>query len=221
MSPNRLVPAEIPAGTPYVLLVEDEVEDEALAQRILKKYRIANHVLWVKDGEEALKLLEQRLGAAPQAEAAAGMAPGESAPAMHRLRSWESGAAGASLPPAPSPARPPGPPPGRPPDAGEAKGTNGLAHGPDPRAARPPEMVLLDFGQARVPSLEIVRRMRTLSGMANIPVALCCRTPEEERQVKESALPRVSVLSKPIGFFKLLECIQKMDMHWFVFSEKP
>jgi hypothetical protein len=57
--------------------------------------------------------------------------------------------------------------------------------------------------------------------MQNVPVAVCCRTADEEQLIRNAALPRVSCLSKPIGFFKLLECIQKMDMHWFVFAEKP
>jgi hypothetical protein len=28
-------------------------------------------------------------------------------------------------------------------------------------------------------------------------------------------------MSKPPGFFKLLECIQKLEMHWFVFGDRP
>jgi hypothetical protein len=27
-------------------------------------------------------------------------------------------------------------------------------------------------------------------------------------------------MSKPAGFFKLLECIQKLEMRWFVFASK-
>lgn len=206
-------------GKPYVLLVEDEVEDEALAQRVLKKYRIANHVEWVRDGEEALRVLKERLGGGLPGH-------GRSAPgigmAMAKLRALEASSPGnALLPPgdAPRPAdrgpsdRAAGAYPGRDPKPG-----NG---GPPARAGYAPEMVLLSFSQAKTPALEVVRRLRALPGMENVPVALCCRSQEEEKAVRESGLPRVCQISKPIGFFKLLECIQKMDMHWFVFAEKP
>lgn len=159
MSTVRQAPTVPPPGQPYVLLVESEPDDESLALRILRKYRIANHVDLARDGEEALKMLRER-------------------PAV--------------------------------PGAGRGAGT-----------ARTPELVLLDFSQKKIPALEIVARMRALPGMDNVPVALLCRTPDQERQVRESTLPRLSSLSKPIGFFKLLECILRMDMHWFVFAEKP
>lgn len=222
MNLSRLPPIEVPPGQPYVLLIEDEFEDEALAQRIIKKYRIANHVDWVKDGEEALKLLQQRLGTG----STPGKSQGETSQVRARLRSQEMGIGGAAPLAAPESAtRPAEGSPGRPSDAGSPRSaglTNGGSQGSEVRkTSRTPEMVLLDFGQTKTPPLEVVRRMRALPGMANVPVALCCRTPEEERQVKESTLPRISCLSKPIGFFKLLECIQRMDMHWFVFSEKP
>lgn len=145
-----------PPEKPYVLLVEHVVEDEALAQRVLKKYHIANHVEWIKDGEEALRTMREWL------------APGSQA------------------------------------------GRRGI-----------PQLVLLSASQTRLPALEVVRRLRALPGMEGVPVALCCDRPEDEKAARESGLPRLCPLSKPIGFFKLLECIQKMDMHWFVFAEKP
>lgn len=92
---------------------------------------------------------------------------------------------------------------------------------PRPGVGAPPQLVLLSATQTRLPALEVVRRMRTLPGMERIPVALCCSSPEEEKAARESGLPRLCPLSKPIGFFKLLECIQKMEMHWLVFAEKP
>lgn len=37
-----------------LLLVEDNPRDAELVMRALKKHNLANHLLWVKDGEEAL-----------------------------------------------------------------------------------------------------------------------------------------------------------------------
>jgi two-component system, response regulator len=40
-----------------ILLVEDNAEDAEMTLRALRKRNLANHVRWVKDGEEALEYL--------------------------------------------------------------------------------------------------------------------------------------------------------------------
>ncbi len=40
-----------------ILLVEDNPADAELTIRALKKYNLANNLVWVKDGEEALDFL--------------------------------------------------------------------------------------------------------------------------------------------------------------------
>ena len=40
-----------------ILLVEDSDEDAEMTLRALRKHNLANHVHWVKDGEEALEYL--------------------------------------------------------------------------------------------------------------------------------------------------------------------
>lgn len=40
-----------------ILLVEDNPTDAELAMRSLKKHNLTNHLVWVKDGEEALNFL--------------------------------------------------------------------------------------------------------------------------------------------------------------------
>ena len=43
-----------------ILLVEDNPEDAEMTMRALRKRNLANHVHWVKDGEEALDYLFRR-----------------------------------------------------------------------------------------------------------------------------------------------------------------
>jgi CheY-like chemotaxis protein len=43
--------------TVEVLLVEDTPEDAELTMRTLKKHNLANHLVWVKDGAEALDFI--------------------------------------------------------------------------------------------------------------------------------------------------------------------
>jgi two-component system, response regulator len=40
-----------------ILLVEDNASDAELAMRALKKHNLANNIVWVKDGEEAIDFL--------------------------------------------------------------------------------------------------------------------------------------------------------------------
>ena len=40
-----------------ILLVEDNALDAELAMRALEKGAVANHVLWIKDGQQALDYL--------------------------------------------------------------------------------------------------------------------------------------------------------------------
>jgi CheY-like chemotaxis protein len=207
------------AGHPYVLLVEDDFEDEVMALRILKKYHIANHVDMVRDGDEAIRLLKARL----ETPVSAGRSPSDSVPMPAKVRGLESPGAGLL------PAAEPVPRPtdhllhgltAKPGENGAASSaTHPVRHGR--MAGRAPELVILDYGSSRLAALNAIQSMRAIPGMQKVPVAVCCRTADEERIIRDCALARVSTLSKPFGFFKLLECIQKMDMHWFVFSEKP
>ncbi len=49
-----------------ILLVEDNPADAELTIRALKKNKIANHIEWMKDGEEALDYLLNRNGVLPK-----------------------------------------------------------------------------------------------------------------------------------------------------------
>jgi CheY-like chemotaxis protein len=83
------------------------------------------------------------------------------------------------------------------------------------------ELVLLDYSQPEMPAMEVVIRLRSMPGLDKVPIIVCCGLPDELYQVKQWGIRRVVSMSKPAGFFKLLECIQKLEMHWHVFGSKP
>lgn len=83
------------------------------------------------------------------------------------------------------------------------------------------QMALVDYNAPGMPALEAIVRMRGLPGLDQMPVIVCCGSPEEERLVREWNTRRVASMSKPVGFFKLLECIQRLEMHWYVFGSRP
>jgi CheY-like chemotaxis protein len=136
------------AAGPGILLIEGDYDDASQMERVLRKYRIANHVQTVADADEALRLLK-----------------------------------------------------------------GGLA----PRT----ELILMNYRLSGKPAMEAVIRIRGLPGMEQVPIIVSCAAPEEQNQVKQWGIPRVASISKPAGFFKLLEGIQKLEMHWQVFGSKP
>jgi DNA-binding response OmpR family regulator len=83
------------------------------------------------------------------------------------------------------------------------------------------QLALLDYSAPGMPAPEAIVRMRGLPGLDQMPVIVCCGNPEEERLVKGLNMKRVACMSKPAGFFKLLECIQRLEMHWYVFGSRP
>ena len=83
------------------------------------------------------------------------------------------------------------------------------------------QLCLLDHTLPGMPALEAALRIRSLPGLDQLPIIVCCGTPEEEKQVKSWGMKRLACMSKPAGFFKLLECIQRLEMYWFVFGAKP
>jgi CheY-like chemotaxis protein len=136
------------ATGPGILLIEGDYDDANQMERVLRKYRIANHVETAADADEALRLL-----------------------------------------------------------------SGGLA-------ART-ELILMSHRLTGKPAMEAVIRIRGLPGLEQVPVIVSCATPEEQNQVKQWGIKRVASISKPAGFFKLLEGIQKLEMHWQVFGSKP
>lgn len=55
------------AGQPAIVLVEDNPRDAELTMRALRKRNIANEIVWLKDGAEALEAIFGKEGAAAQA----------------------------------------------------------------------------------------------------------------------------------------------------------
>ena len=53
---NSIAPAE----PVEILLAEDEPSDADLCMRVLRRKKVANHIVWVKDGAEALDFLFAR-----------------------------------------------------------------------------------------------------------------------------------------------------------------
>lgn len=84
----------------------------------------------------------------------------------------------------------------------------------------------IDRGEGKLPELLIV----SMSGadlaevlgasrrgaMSQVPLVVVAGLREEEEQIRARAYPDTYVMGRPLGFFKLLEAMQKLGMYWIV-----
>ncbi|MEO6094361.1 MAG: hypothetical protein ABIW76_01320 [Fibrobacteria bacterium] len=78
-----------------------------------------------------------------------------------------------------------------------------------------PEIIILslrDSGRLNL-SMAIESRRGRLEA---IPMILVVETREEEDEIRKLNLPNTAWITRPIGFFKLLEGMQKLKMRWIV-----
>jgi DNA-binding response OmpR family regulator len=83
---------------------------------------------------------------------------------------------------------------------------------------------VLDKGEGRLPEMIIVALPGTDLGdvlessrrgaLAQVPVVAVADTREEEERIRARNFPNTYVIGKPLGFFKLLEAMQKLGMYW-------
>ncbi len=104
-------------------------------------------------------------------------------------------------------------------DAWEYISATGKYQGRDP--VKTPQVVLLDSTLPGLGAVEVVHRMRALASTRRIPVVLLTSSKDEEDTVRALKLDAIAPISKPFGFFKLLEALQKLGVYWVVLSDPP
>ena len=81
-----------------------------------------------------------------------------------------------------------------------------------------PEMIIMSL---RHPAqLEAALASRKGS-MEQVPLVILSGTREAEDAVRSLSLSRTYCMGKPLGFFKLLEAMQKLGMYWMVLRSPP
>ncbi len=101
---------------------------------------------------------------------------------------------------------------------GSAEAREYLAAAREPKkgSADPwPELILIgarDMG----PSVAALLKECRHGSLADIPLIFLVDSPEAEMGFRNLNLPLSICVSRPIGFFKLLEAMQKLQMRWMV-----
>lgn len=88
----------------------------------------------------------------------------------------------------------------------------------DAPSAEVPELIILSFGHPAQLELALASRKGCLE---KVPLVVLTESREAEEALRALSLPRTHCLGKPLGFFKLLEAMQKLGMHWIVLRSPP
>lgn len=82
-----------------------------------------------------------------------------------------------------------------------------------------PELIILGL-RGPVPSNLTLLTESRRGPLARIPLIVALDSREEEGEIRKLGLPLLACISRPIGFFKLLEAMQKLQMRWLVLRPK-
>jgi len=83
-----------------------------------------------------------------------------------------------------------------------------------------PELIILSIGETGVARMGLAIEARKNS-LATVPLIVLAETLQIEQEFRGLNLPRTYMISKPIGFFKLLEAMQKLGMYWTILKAPP
>lgn len=82
-----------------------------------------------------------------------------------------------------------------------------------------PELIILGLREGgRIQQAPIMESRR--GSLVAIPLIVIAESREEEEEIRRLQLPNTTTVTRPIGFFKLLEAMQKLEMRWIVLRPK-
>jgi DNA-binding response OmpR family regulator len=81
-----------------------------------------------------------------------------------------------------------------------------------------PHMIILSLEADLQAKVAHASRKNRLAG---VPLIVVAASRLEEEAVRGLSLPRTHCMGRPLGFFKLLEAMQKLGMYWMVLKSSP
>jgi hypothetical protein len=78
-----------------------------------------------------------------------------------------------------------------------------------------PELILLSLWESSGLNISFANETRR-GVLKEVPLVVVAESRQEEEEFKKLGLFRTACISRPIGFFKLLEALQKLSMRWIV-----
>jgi DNA-binding response OmpR family regulator len=82
-----------------------------------------------------------------------------------------------------------------------------------------PELIILSFRESGRPNIAPIMESRR-GALGAIPLIAVVDSREEEEEIRRLNLVSTACITRPIGFFKLLEAMQKLGTRWIVLRPK-
>jgi hypothetical protein len=82
-----------------------------------------------------------------------------------------------------------------------------------------PELIIQGLRESGRLNLAPIMESRR-GAVGTVPLIVVVASPEEEGEISRLNLAITACVSRPIGFFKLLEAMQKLEMRWIVLKPK-
>ena len=82
-----------------------------------------------------------------------------------------------------------------------------------------PELIIMGLRESARLNLAPIMESRR-GNLLETPLIVIVDSREEEDEIRRLHLPNTASVSRPIGFFKLLEAMQKLEMRWIVLKPK-
>lgn len=92
---------------------------------------------------------------------------------------------------------------------------------PDPNAANPPAVVLLDIKLPRVDGLEVLERIKADPTIRHVPVVMLTSSREEQDVIRSYGLGVNAFVVKPVGYREFFDAIRDLGVFWAVLNEQP
>ena len=89
------------------------------------------------------------------------------------------------------------------------------------RAAGNPAVVLLDLKLPKVDGLEVLREIRTTTGLKPLPVVMLTSSKEEPDLLRSYELGVNAYVVKPVDFNEFVRAISDLGIFWAVLNEPP
>lgn len=87
--------------------------------------------------------------------------------------------------------------------------------------AAPPELVLLDIKLPRLNGHEVLKRVRSDSRLATLPVVMLSASQRREDVVESYRLGANSYIQKPVAFGRFQEILEVFATYWFEVATLP
>jgi DNA-binding response OmpR family regulator len=81
-----------------------------------------------------------------------------------------------------------------------------------------PALIILSIGSPTARLIDLAKLARSNPYFTPVPLIILVNCPEEESEFRAANIPGCHCLAKPLGFFKLLEAMQKLGSRWLVMN---